>query len=378
MAWIARNQTGKETVVRTGGGVFFDSADEIAALGYDSLGFFAEQVGYGVPIPYTASELNVPLSTAPPYNSAPIIAFPSHLQLPYTLEWNTSVQQALGKAQSLTVSYVGGNGRRLLNLQEFSLGALNPNFGTVEYPASGITSNYQALQLQFQRSMAQGLHALVSYTWSHGIDFGSQSAAVPLQRGNSDFDVRNNLQAGMSWDLPKMNGARDIRALLNDWGLDARLSARSAFPVTLDGSLMTDPATGLTYNGGLNQVTGKPIYLYGAEYPGGRAINSAAFCLPTECTGATAPRNLTRGFGATQVNTAIRRQFHLHDALGLQFRAEAFNVLNHPNFGYVDPIYTDATFGQATNMLNTSLGTMAPQYQQGGPRSMQFALRLTF
>jgi hypothetical protein len=62
----------------------------------------------------------------------------------------------------------------------------------------------------------------------------------------------------------------------------------------------------------------------------------------------------------------------------LHFRAETFNLLNHPNFGYVDQTYTDATFGQATEMLNTSLGTVASQYQQGGSRSMQFALKLTF
>ncbi len=56
----------------------------------------------------------------------------------------------------------------------------------------------------------------------------------------------------------------------------------------------------------------------------------------------------------------------------------SFNLLNHPNFGYVDPTYTNATFGQATKMLNASLGTVASQYQQGGARSMQFALKLTF
>ena len=79
-----------------------------------------------------------------------------------------------------------------------------------------------------------------------------------------------------------------------------------------------------------------------------------------------------------QVNLAARREFPLHDRVMLQFRAEAFNILNHPNFGYVDPYLTDATFGQATQMLNQSLGTVASQYQQGGPRSLQFALKFVF
>ena len=78
------------------------------------------------------------------------------------------------------------------------------------------------------------------------------------------------------------------------------------------------------------------------------------------------------------MNLATRRDFHLVEDLVLQFRAEAFNLLNHPNFGYVDPYLTDATFGQATKMLNQSLGTVASQYQQGGPRSLQFALKLQF
>lgn len=85
-----------------------------------------------------------------------------------------------------------------------------------------------------------------------------------------------------------------------------------------------------------------------------------------------------RGFGATQVNFALRRDFLIHQEVALHFRAETFNLPNHPVFGYVEPTYSDATFGQATQALNASLGTMASQYQQGGPRSMQFALRLTF
>jgi len=377
-AWIANSNPQHETVLRTGAGVFFDTANEIAALGYSSLGFFAQQFDVGVPIPYTSNELNVPISVSAPYNSAPVIAFPAHLQLPYTIEWNASLQQALGRAQSLTLSYVGANGRRLLNLQEFDLSQLNPNFGTVEFPASGITSTYNALELQFQRSIARGLQALASYTWSHSIDFGSQSSSLPLQRGNSDFDVRDNFQAGVSWDLPNLMPRSTTGAILDNWGLDARLITHSAFPVTLNGSVTTDPGTGNVFNGNLNLVPNQPLYLHGQQYPGGRSINSGAFCLPTSCTGTVAPRNFAYGFSTTQLNTALRREFHLHDPFVLQFRAEAFNVLNHPNFGYIDPTYTDATFGQAIKMLNASLGTMASQYQQGGPRSMQFALRFNF
>jgi hypothetical protein len=377
-AWTPRNRPGAETVLRAGGGVFFDTANEVAAKGYNDLGFGAYTESSGLALPYTVGQLTVPISTTPPYTSALITAFPSHLQLPYTLEWNASIQQALGKSQAFTISYVGSNGRRLIGEQELSLTSLNPNFGTVEYFAGGITSNYQALQAQFQRTVARGIQALASYTWSHSIDFGSTDSALPLQRGNSDFDVRNNLQGGISWDLPTIESAALTNILLNGWGLDARLNVRSGFPVTLEGNQIVDPATGSIEFGELNLVPGEPTYVHGNQYPGGKAINKAAFSLPATGLSGDAPRNFVRGFGATQLNLAARREFRLHGDLALQFRAEAFNILNHPNFGLVDPTYTDLLFGQATATLNSSLGTLASQYQQGGPRSMQFALKLHF
>jgi len=377
-AWTTNGQAGWETVVRTGAGVFFDNLNQVATQGYNGIGFFSYNILFGASIPFTPAQLNVPISLTPPYTNATIYAFPAHLQQPYTLEWNTSVQQALGKAQNLTFSYVGANGRRLIGEQQLTLTDLNPNFGTVFYFLGGITSNYQALQLQFQRSVSHGVQALASYTWSHSLDFGSTATAIPVTRGNSDFDVRNNFQTGLSWDLPVIQRNRAAQALLNNWGLDGRGIVRSGFPVPLTGSLYLNPATGSNNFGGLNLVPNEPIYLHGSQYPGGRIVNSAAFSLPTSGIVGNAPRNFVRGFGAAQINLAARREFHLRDTLSLQFRAEAFNILNHPNFGYIDPTYTDATFGQATQMLNQSLGTVASQYQQGGPRSMQFALKLLF
>lgn len=378
VAWTARDPAGWETVVRAGGGVYFDTLNQIAALGYEGVGFSAYNVYSGITLPFTPAQINFPVTTNPPYTGANVFAFPEHLQLPYTLQWNASLQQALGKAEAMTLSYVGANGRRLLSEQQVDLTSVNPLFGTVYYYPSNLTSNYQALQVEFQRSVSRGIQALVAYTWSHSLDFGSDSTALSLQRGNSNFDVRNNFQAGLSWDVPKVGTDKVVRTLLNDWGIDGRINARSAFPVSLDGSTYTDIATGNTTYTGLNRVPNIPIYLYGSQFPGGRAINKAAFTVPAIGVNGDAPRNFVRGFGATQLNLAVRRRFLLGDKLQMQFRAEAFNILNHPNFGYVDPTYSDATFGQATQTLNQSLGTVASQYQQGGSRSMQFAIRLLF
>jgi len=102
VAWIAHTQPGLQTVVRAGGGVFFDSLNEVATIGYGGLGFRANAIQTGATIPFTANQLNIPISTTAPYTSATITAFPRHLQLPYTIEWNASLQQALGARRSLT------------------------------------------------------------------------------------------------------------------------------------------------------------------------------------------------------------------------------------------------------------------------------------
>lgn len=377
-AWKVHGRAGRETVLRAGAGVFFDTNDQEASLAFEGIGFTGTGIYFGSPLPVSGAQLNVPTAPTAPYTRSVVYAFPEHLQPPYTLEWNVSGQQAFGKMQALTVSYVGANGRRLQGIQSLSVTALNPNFGSIEYFDSAITSSYNALQTQFQRSVAKGLDVLAAYTWSHSLDFGSNYSALPLTRGNSDFDLRNNFSTGVSWELPTISAARSGSALLNGWGVDVRLTVRSAFPVTLHGAFLTDPSTGSSYYGNVDLVPGQPIYLHGSQYPGGRRINPSAFTTPQGNDPGNAGRNFVRGFGEAQANFAVRREFPVYESLHVQFRAEAFNILNHPNFGYIDSVLTDALFGESTEMLNQSLGTIAPQYQQGGPRSMQFALKLQF
>jgi hypothetical protein len=378
IAWTARTKPGWETVFRSGAGIFFDTDNQLAVSGFTALGYEASTDSASAPLPVTSTQLNFEPNVNPPYTSAPVYAYPSHLQLPFTWQWNATVEQALGTDQSFVVSYVGSNGRRLGQLQQMSVSSLNSNFATVVYVPNGASSNYQALQVQYKSYLHRGLQALASYTWSHSIDFGSNDLSYALTRASSDFDLRHNVQAGASWDLPSAPKSNLVGVFVNNWGLDGRFSARTAFPITLEGSLKTDSATGRQYYSGLNFDSAMPATVFGSQYPGGKALNKSAFTLPSGTQEGDAPRNFVRAFDASQFNLALRRQFHIHDRLNLQFRAESFNLFNHPNFGYVDPIYTDATFGQATKMLNASLGTVAAQYQQGGARSMQFALKAVF
>jgi hypothetical protein len=381
VAWTAHSQKGHETVVRAGGGVFFDTGNQVAAGAFNGLGYFALQTYANASLPVTPAQLNFTTDATSPYTN--VFAFPSHLQLPYSLQWSAAVQQSLGSFQAVSITYVASEGRRLLQQQYHSVGALNPNFGIVYFYPNGLTSNYQSLQLQYQRTVSHGLQALASYTWSHALDYGSTNASYSLTRGNSDFDVRDNFQGGLSWDLPGSKQAGLRNAVLSQWSLDARVIARTAFPITLLGNTLTD-SLGNRYYSGVNVDSSKPVYLYGSQYPGGRAINggplatSPAFTAPTGMNSGNAPRNFIRGFGAGQMNLAMRRAFQVRDSVSIQFRAEAFNITNHPNFGYVDPTLSDATFGQATKMLNQSLGSMSSLYQAGGSRSSQFSLKVVF
>ena len=190
------------------------------------------------------------------------------MQLPYSLQWNVAIQQALGNDQAFTLTYVGSEGRRLTQYQELYLTPLNPAFGFVIYLADHYTSDYDALQAQFQRSVLHGIQALASYTWSHSLDYGSTNSALTAIRGNSDFDVRNSAQAGLSWDIDHRPGANNlVNRLARGWGFDGRIILRSGFPVTLNGNF-GPIQTNTYYYGGVNQVSGIPLYRFGLQYPG--------------------------------------------------------------------------------------------------------------
>jgi TonB-dependent Receptor Plug Domain. len=383
-AWMVKDRPGREMILRAGAGVFFDTGNRAALSAFSGRGFRTTAHLKDISLPVAPAYLDFSNTSTNPALDATTFVFPSHLQLPYSVQWNIGLEKALGKNQALTISYVGARGSRLLQEERKNISQLNPTFSDISFFPNGVTSNYQSLQLKFQRSIAHGVQALASYTWAHSLDYGSTDPLYPLTYGNSDLDVRHNLEGAISWDLPKPGRSRLLRYVFDGWGLDGRLIARTAFPVTLMGNLLSDPATREKYYNGVDLTPNRPLYLYGSQYPGGRIINGGpnatdpAFSLPGGTLEGNAPRNFVRGFNAVQVNAALRREFPIYDRLALQFQAEAFNVLNHPNFGYIDPSLSDALFGQSTKMLNQSFGATGSLYQQGGPRSVQFSFKVTF
>lgn len=378
-------------VLRAGFGVFYD-------LGQGSLG------GVSSFFPYIADK-NFSLSPFPlnPQDAAPpplttnlpagtmLVADP-HLKTPRTYQWNVALEQSIGNNQTISATYVGAIGRQLLRVT--NLFNVNPNFEFVALTDNSATSDYNALQIKFQRRLSRGLQALGSYSWSHSIDIAStdaigtnvntpgQIADVNDDRGNSNFDIRHAVTAGVTYELPSPGSQKIVRAILNGWSIDSFFFARSAPPVNIVGGSFFAAGTQLAPRP--NIIPGVPLEIHDSQFPGGKIFNRAAFRPAPAGTQGNFGRNVLRGFGAWQADVGVQRQFHLTERLGLRFRAEFFNIFNHPNFGSPTNVLTSPLFGRSTQTLANSLGSgganggLNPLYQIGGPRSIQFALKLQF
>ena len=426
VAYQLRQNQNVQTVLRGGFGIFYDLATSEAGnsviTGLYPFGGSAYSFGT-FPLANTA-----PVPISPPSSSNPgaIALFDPHLKLPYTLQWNVSLEQALGPQQTISASYIGAAGKRLL--LSALIEAPTESLSEAQLTTNAGTSDYDALQVQFQRRLSHGLQVLASYTWSHSIDTGSAGSLgvvsndlVPADlaasnRGPSDFDIRHAFTAGTTYEIPTLKRNALTNAFTSGWSLDNVIQVRSAPPVDVSDEEFSNFTNGVYADIRPDLVPGQPLYLYGANCasvmqaigtlspgegcPGGKGINPNAFTDPPfdPTTGlplrqGNVPRNFLRAFGATQWDFAVHRDFPIHESLKLQFRAEMFNVLNHPNFGppntaFLSPQFGGPVpgFGVAGQMLGRSLGGFGSTgsggfsslYQLGGPRSIQLALKLTF
>jgi hypothetical protein len=400
LAYQFSGDEGRELVLRAGLGIFYDLGNGQSAQGFGSVfPFVAVKRFTNVPYPLSPDQAAPPpLSLNPPFGT--VVAFDPNLKLPRVLQWNLALEKSLGANQTIGATYVAALGRRLL--REDVLLEVNPNFPVVRVTRNAARSSYHAMQLQYERRLSRGLQALASYTWSHSIDNASsdslsrlriggvtgqgQGAVVAnVDRGPSDFDVRHSLTAAITYNLPSPRAAGYVgSALLRHWSIDAILRARTATPVNV---VVRSEVIGEDLIIELQRpdlIPGVPLYLEDPTAPGGRRINRAAFSVPVQLRQGSLGYNALRGFGVSQLDLALRRQFNLGERLKLQFRVEVFNLFNHPNFGNPVNALNSNLFGQSNQMFGRSLGTgginggLSPLYQIGGPRSMQLALKLQF
>ncbi len=361
-----------KTVLRAGGGLYYDSSMSIAA---DSIN--------GGPLSlasYTGATGLFP--------SELTYAFLPDLRLPAAAQWNVSLERALGTHDTASVGYVGSAGYDLIRREVGGAGSSATSW--IALTTNNGHSAYHALEAQYRRRFTGGLNGLASYTWSHAIDNDSSDAfllwegfAAPSDRGASDFDLRHSFTATLSYTVPQREHQRGWRWMAGGWSVSAILRARSGFPVTV---LESEEYTGISLTNAFRPLLllGQPLWLSDPNVPGGRSLNPAAFLVMPSGQQGDLGRNSIDGFGMMQLDGAVSRDFRIRERVALQFRVDAFNALNHPNFA--DPVrYLDnPLFGQSSSMLNMMLGTgspgsgLSPLLGSGGPRMLQLGLRLHF
>jgi len=378
-------------IIRAGAGLFYDLGYSNIANAANAFPYVQGKSVFNTSFPLSGSEsAPLPFSTTLPTSSYAVAMDPKHL-LPRTYQWSAAIERTFGKADVLTLTYLGAAGRKLMRYDIYL--APNPNFtGEFDIMRNGASSSYQALQCEYRHRFAYNLQALLGYTWAHAIDNVSSDgnyANVPpgatSDRGSSAYDIRHTFSAAISYNIPAPRG-RIWHSLLGKWSMDSIIYTRTAPPVNVVTGQNTFGAALSSANSVQrpNLVPGVPLWISNANAAGGKQINKAAFTVPTGTVQGSLGRNALNGFGATQIDVTIRRQFRLYEGLSLQVRADFFNLFNHPNFGPPVNYMTSPLFGQATQMLGASLGAggqnggLNPLYQIGGPRSAQLALKLMF
>jgi len=346
-----------------------------------------------------------PFSTTIDANVLFLSAVDPNLRLPFTLQWNAAMQRRLSANQTLTATYVGANGSRLLRQDRIypaplvSLGI----GGSVNVSRNAGFSHYNALQVQFQRRMSHGLQALVSYNLARSSDMGSTdgdgiraasiSDVVLTSLTPSGFDTRYAFVGAVSYGFPCPSWGRSGEAILKGWAVDGLVRITSAPPINVTVRSLS-PVFGFHVTQP-DIVPGQPFWIADSAQPSGTALNPAAF-MPSPTGGiGNFPRNGLRSpYSIDQTDLALRRRFNLTERVNLDVRAEYFNLFNHPMFGLPGSTCNpDTLWGFEGGTARPSFGKVCPGstanakdglnsqsalYAVGGPRSAQFTLKLIF
>jgi hypothetical protein len=324
--------------------------------------------------------------------------------------WNLNIQEQLTSSTSLMVGYFGTKGTHLeidRNLNQFltlnsaasrpftalsqsspilpsqTLGG-NTLANSITERDSSANSNYHALWVTGNKRLSHGLQFNASYTWSHSIDDASRnnngivipdSTNVASGKGNSDFDARNRFVVNAIYDLP-FKGNR----LVSGWEVAPIFSAQSGNPFDV-----VIPATGITGAGntvtpialGPITVTGNPFGQWIApstttgDYTG-------IFANPvTQNTFGNLGRNAFVGPGFVDVDLALAKNTKITERLNMQLRMDAFDLLNHPNYGQPSRVLSALT-GTAAKNFSTITSTRFPTGDSGSSRQLQFAAKFQF
>lgn len=304
----------------------------------------------------------------------------------YSQGYNLTVEQQLGANLAMSLAYVGNRaihvmGSRQFNPAVFGPGAtvgnensrrLYPGLGAVELADSYEYENFNSLQLNVTRRVAGGLTVLSNVVWSKTIDNGSSAtegvAGPPnpynlnSSRGPADFDQTVRFSAALNYFLPKFNVNRYAGAVVNGWQANAIVQLQTGMPFTvLSGTDRSVSGIGNDYADVVPGVS--PARPAGVSRIT-RYFNTAAFAPAAFGTFGNVSRNSLRGPGYENVDASLFKDLFAESRVHGQFRAEAFNVLNHTNLNNPVSSVSSGTYGQITG--------------SGLPRVFQFGAKILF
>ena len=372
------------TVVRAGYGIYYDQGALATGEGlYFNPPYFNFTLFYplGAQFPLTLSN-PFPQNFPVPYPPS-ALAYQRDLRTAYTQQFNFTVQREIGRNRVAEIGYAGSKGTKLLGARDFNQPApspdpLNPRpveqFADIDILESRGDSNYQSLQAHFQQRFDHGLTTMAAYTWSKSIDdasgffssagdpnFPQNSRNVNAERALSSFDLRNRFSLSYSYDLPFGKGR--LRGGWQTFGIWTFQSGRP-FTVALlpnfDNSNTGESILGFGANDRPNVLRSPALASPTAE----RWFDTSAFVIPPTGNFGNAGRNILTGPGLQTINVSLVKNTVLSERATLQFRAEAFNLLNHVNLDLPDNFVGSPTFGQILSAES--------------PRHIQFGLKLIF
>ena len=347
----------------------------------------------------------IPCTTGTQTGCSPILSplsIQSRYATPELMEWSLGVEQSFGRSLVFETTYFGSKGTKLP--QTISSNVINPatftgaagtqaarpyaNFSTISNIDTRSNSEFHSWQNSLKQSYHNGVTFILAYTFAKSIDgsggvgSGSNSSGTAqnpynlrADRGLSDFDVRHRIVFSPVAELPFGKGKTYLNsgykaAIFGNFQISGIFTFQTGRPFTItDSSSNTSTLFGNADrpnvinnpNSRVNTVTGAPTHTVAQWF------NTGAFTINQPLKFGTARRNIVTGPQYTDLDLTLARNFPIFERVTGQFRAEAFNILNHPNF--FNPLTGGAQFG------STSFGQIT---QAQNPRDLQFSLRFLF
>ena len=387
LAWQVPGTSG--TVVRAGFGVFTNQASySILQNLAENVPFFLNKVVTNTSGTPTLATNNI--LTANPNGTIGANGVNHNFKVEYNEVWNLTVQKSLSHNTTVSAQYVGS--RTVHADSQTAVNLPTPGAGNVQArrPFTNLNSfttirwdgwaSFNALTIGASHRIACGLSFDANYTWSHSIDDASDAGTtnaefnlpqniytnnLAVEKASSSFDHRNRFVGDVIYDLPFATGTTAwVRALAAGWRASGIFIAQNGSPFTVN----LGPSNDVANIGLLNGNNLERPNLTGNSNKGpqntGHWFNTAAFSLPSAFTFGNDPRNSVIGPGFINLDTSLQKEWALRESMKLQFRVDAYDILNHPNFNLPGRIFGASNFGVITSALD--------------PREMQFALKLMF